>query len=388
MKEGWQTRKLGEVLEVQNGYAFDSTAFNSTKGMPLIRIRDLKAGVETETRFDGGYDKKYVVGAGDLLIGMDGEFGCYEWKGDPALLNQRVCRLQGFTSDIVPRFLFYGVNRHLKAIEDVTGYATVKHLSSKQILDIEFPLPPLLEQQRIVGTLDEAFDSIGTAKANAEKNLQNAHALFESYLQSVFSQRDKGWNERTLSEVSQEFGRGKSKHRPRNDPKLYNGPYPFIQTGDISNADHWLINYTQTYSEVGLAQSRLWPKGTICIAIVGATVGETAILDFEACFPDSVIGIVVNEQSADNEYVEYLLQSFKTLLKEKGKGTARDNINLGTFENQKFPFPPLKQQKEIVVTLNALAEETQHLESIYQQKLAALEELKKSLLHQAFSGEL
>src|SRR5271163_2288904 len=129
MKNGWCTKKLGDLLDVQNGYAFDSSSFNASQGMPLIRIRDLKAGTETETRFVGDYEKKYIVKTGDLLIGMDGEFGCYEWKGNPALLNQRVCRLQSFTSGLVPRFLFYGVNSHLKAIEDATGYATVKHLS-------------------------------------------------------------------------------------------------------------------------------------------------------------------------------------------------------------------------------------------------------------------
>jgi type I restriction enzyme S subunit len=202
MKNGWQTKKLADVLEVQNGYAFDSKAFNSSKGMPLIRIRDLKTGTETETRYSGNYDEKYVVNAGDLLIGMDGEFGCYKWEGGRALLNQRVCRLQRFASNLLPRFLFYGANSHLKAIEDVTGFATVKHLSSKQILGIEFPLPPLAEQQRIVDLLDEAFEGIATAKANAEKNLQNARALFESQLQSVFTQHGEGWVEKTLEEAA------------------------------------------------------------------------------------------------------------------------------------------------------------------------------------------
>ena len=164
MKKGWETKRLGDVLEVQNGYAFDSAGFNPTKGLPLIRIRSLKPGTETETRFAGGYDKRYVVNAGDLLIGMDGEFGCYQWRGEPALLNQRVCRLQGFSGELIPRFLFYGVNDYLKAIEDVTGYATVKHLSSKQILAIEFPAPPLPEQQRIVALLDEAFAGLATAQ--------------------------------------------------------------------------------------------------------------------------------------------------------------------------------------------------------------------------------
>ena len=274
-------------------------------------------------------------------------------------------------------------------VSEVSG-ATGSHTRAKTdlILHQQIPVPPLPEQQRIVGILDEVFQGIATAKAHAEKNLQNARAIFQSHLQSIFTQRGPGWDEKRLSEVSDEFGRGKSKHRPRNDPKLYGGHYPFVQTGDISNADHWLTTYSQTYNDVGLAQSRLWPKGTICVAIVGATVGETAILDFEACFPDSVIGIVVNEQIADNEYVEYLLQAFKSLLKEKGKGTARDNINLGTFEHQRFPFPSLKLQKHIVATLSSLRDETQQLASVYERKLVELEDLKRSFLHQAFTGKL
>jgi type I restriction enzyme S subunit len=387
MKNGWQTKTLGDVLEVQNGYAFDSKFFNSSKGVPLVRIRSLKAGTETETRFGGVYDKKYLVKAGDLLIGMDGEFGCYEWKGSPALLNQRVCRLQEFASSVVPRFVFYGVNSHLKAIEDVTGYATVKHLSSKQILGIKFPVPPRSEQQRVVGILDEAFEGIATAKANAEKNLQNARALFESYLQSVFTRRGPGWKEKTLEEISTTFGRGKSKHRPRNEPKLYGGKYPFIQTGDIRNADHFISEHSQTYNEVGLAQSKLWPKGTICITIA-ANIAETGVLGFDACFPDSVIGVVANPKEAEVDFVEYLLQFFKVRLQAMGKGSAQANINMGTFEHERFPFPPISEQQQIVSKLNSLREETRRLESIYQQKLAALETLKKSLLHQAFTGNL
>ena len=92
MKEGWDIKKLGEVLNIQNGYAFNSKLFTTEKGTPLIRIRDIKNGFNTVTNFNGPYNKKYEVNAGDFLIGMDGEFGCFEWKGDTALLNQRVCR--------------------------------------------------------------------------------------------------------------------------------------------------------------------------------------------------------------------------------------------------------------------------------------------------------
>lgn len=284
------------------------------------------------------------------------------------------------------KFLYYVLS--LRHAEIRFDWVKKAHPSVIRKLYTNIPIPTLFEQQRIVSILDEAFQAIAAAKANDEKNRQNARALFESHLQTIFIERGSGWEQMKLRDVSKDFGRGKSKHRPRNEPKLYGGKYPFIQTGDISSASHFIRDYTQTYNEIGLAQSKLWPRGTIGIAIVGATVGETAILDFDACFPDSVIGIVVDEEVADNEYVEYLLQSFKPLLKEKGKGTARDNINLGTFENQKFPFPRIGVQKEIVSALNQLDAQTRRLESVYQRKQIALDEFKKALLHQAFSGEL
>lgn len=136
-----------------------------------------------------------------------------------------------------------------------------------------------------------------------------------------------------------------------------------------------------------MAQSKLWPKGTICITIA-ANIAETAILGFDACFPDSVIGVVANPKEADVDFIEYLLQSFKARIQEMGKGSAQANINMGTFENERFPFPPVTEQKSIVAKLDALNEETQRLASLYQQKLTALDDLKKSLLHQAFSGAL
>jgi type I restriction enzyme S subunit len=286
----------------------------------------------------------------------------------------------------VPRFVFHLLSQFgLKNFAGGTGVPTLNRNDVHPVL-VEVPRD-VKEQHRIVAILDEAFDGIATAKANAEKNLQKARALFDSHLQSVFSQRGDGWQLKTLEEISTTFGRGKSRHRPRNEPKLYGGNYPFIQTGDIRNADHFITEYSQTYSEAGLAQSRLWPKGTICITIA-ANIAETAILDFDACFPDSVIGVVPNPDEAEIGFVEYLLQSFKARLQSLGKGSAQANINMGTFESERFPFPSIAQQRKIVTKLDALSEEVQRLEAIYQQKLTALADLKKSLLHQAFSGQL
>lgn len=255
------------------------------------------------------------------------------------------------------------------------------------VRELPIYVPSSDEQERIVAILDEAFDGIATAKANAEKNLQNARALFESHLQSVFTERGEGWRYMSLEEVATTYGRGKSRHRPRNAPHLYGGKYPFIQTGDIRNADHVITEYSQTYSEAGLAQSKLWPKGTVCITIA-ANIAETAVLGFDACFPDSVIGVVANPEEADVDFIEYLLQSFKARIQSMGKGSAQANINIGTFENERFPFPSVTDQKRIVSKLNILRAETQRLEAACQKKLAALDDLKKSLLNQAFSGQL
>jgi type I restriction enzyme S subunit len=193
--------------------------------------------------------------------------------------------------------------------------------------------------------------------------------------------------EKKLSEVALQFGRGKSKHRPRNDDKLYGGQFPFIQTGDVRNSDRIINSYSQKYNEVGLAQSKLWPKGTICITIA-ANIAETGILNFDSCFPDSIIGLVVDPKKADNNFAYYALQYLKVELQLQGKGSAQDNINMGTFENQCFPFPSLDTQKRVVAQLNTLSAETKQLEENYRKKLESLEELKKSILQKTFSGEL
>lgn len=307
----------------------------------------------------------------------------------PVAFNQQINAIHPNLAKAVPEFMFFQSlsGQFREQLENLASGTTVPIVNKSKFNNIEIVLPPLPEQQRIVTLLDEAFDGIATARAHAEKNLQNARAIFESHLQSVFSERGDDWQDKTLEEISITFGRGKSRHRPRNEPSLYGGKYPFIQTGDIRNAGHFITEFSQTYSEAGLAQSKLWPKGTICITIA-ANIAETGILGFEACFPDSVIGVVPNPAEAEVGFVEYLLQSFKARIQAMGKGSAQANINMGTFEDERFPFPRVLEQKKIVAKLDVLSEQTQHLESLYQQKITALDALKKSLLHRAFNGDL
>ncbi|MBO1055210.1 MAG: restriction endonuclease subunit S [Dolichospermum sp. JUN01] len=300
--------------------------------------------------------------------------------------NQAVCGILP-NERFIPEFIYYVLlSKKAELISKAAGNAQ-PNISQIKIKNTEIPVPPLPEQKRIVAIADEAFEGIDRAIRNTEKNLSNARELFESYLNTIFTQKGDGWEEKTLHEISTQFSRGKSKHRPRNDKKLYDGQYPFIQTGDIRNSNHIVNKYSQTYNEVGLAQSKLWTKGTVCITIA-ANIAETGVLDFAACIPDSIIGLVVDQNKANNMFVEYMLQAFKFILKAKGQGSAQDNINMGTFESQTFPFPLIDEQEKIVEKLDFLSTETQRLEIIYRQKIAALKELKQSILQKAFTGEL
>jgi type I restriction enzyme S subunit len=386
VKAGWQRKQIGDLCEVIAGQSPEGKFYNvGGNGMAFYQgKKDFgEKFIEAPTTWTTQITK--IAREGDILMSVRAPVGPVNFTIDEICIGRGLAAIRS-KAELNRDFLFYQLLHLQPEIAGREG-AVFASINKAEIEALPFSLAPLPEQQRIVGILDTAFDGIATAKANAEQNLQNARALFESHLQSVFTQRGEGWKLKTLEEIAITFGRGKSKHRPRNDKKLYGGKYPFIQTGDIRNAEHFITEYSQTYSEAGLAQSKLWPKGTICITIA-ANIAETGILGFDACFPDSVIGVVTNPAEADVDFVEYLLQSFKARIQALGKGSAQANINMGTFENERFPFPSVAEQKQIVARLDALHEETQRLESLYQRKLAALDDLKKSLLHQAFSGAL
>ncbi len=385
MKKGWQMKTLGEVCIVDKCQGIH-------KNLPYVGLEQ----IESHTgRFLGSPQPLSVKSSTFKFSPEHLLYGRLRPYLNKVMLPDFTGHCSTEIFPLKPRtglsrkFLQYWFLREstVEQIDATSTGARMPRANINAVLDFEFPVPPLPEQQRIVGLLDEAFAGLATAKANAEKNVQNARALFESHLQSVFTERGKGWEQKTLEEIASTFSRGKSKHRPRNAPHLYGGKYPFVQTGDIRNADHTITEFSQTYSEAGLDQSKLWPRGTICITIA-ANIAETAILGFDACFPDSVIGLVANPKEAKAGFIEYLLQSFKARIQAMGKGSAQANINMGTFEHERFPFPPVGEQKQIVATLDDLREETQRLAHLYDRKLAALEALKKSMLHQAFTGEL
>jgi type I restriction enzyme S subunit len=401
MKEGWDVKKVSEIVEdFHQGLntAGQKIKF-ATEGYPIIQTRNLHEGqiditkkIKFMSKADWDlYKNKYKPSLGDVFLTNIGTIGktAVVTKEEDYLIHWNIFIFKFDHNKLFPFYLKYFLDSpsSFDYYNSFQKGGTVNFITKKMIANLDVPYPIIEEQKQIVAILDQAFTAIDQAKANIEKNIVNAKELFQSKLNDIFSQKGDGWEEKTLKEISIDFGRGKSKNRPRNDAKLFGGKYPFVQTGDIRNTGKILKTFSQTYNETGLAQSKLWKKGTICITIA-ANIAETAILDFDSCFPDSMIGLVVDTQKADSNYTYYALQFLKSRLQELGKGSAQDNINLGTFQKQYFPFPSIKKQKEIVIILDNINKQTVEVQSKYQRKLFGLEELKKSILQKAFAGEL
>jgi type I restriction enzyme S subunit len=393
---GWPTKKLSDVLDIQNGYAFDSKQFSSEEGMPLIRIRDISNGLKTVTNYAGKYKSIYVVRKGDFLIGMDGEFRCYEWKGEDALLNQRVCRLQNFSDELSAKFLSYGINKYLQDIEDVTGFTTVKHISASQIKNIEFPIPPIPEQQRIVAILDQAFADIERARANAEKNLKNARELFDSYLNQVFSQRGEGWVEKSLREVC-DFLNG---FAFKSSDALDESNVQLIRMGNlyknVLNLDRKPSFYPSGFADE--YKKYLLTEGDLIISLTGTTgkrdYGFT--VEVPACDRQLLLNqriAKIKEVDANQIQKRFLLRILKSPffldeLYASANGTRQANLSTSALKDIAISFPSIERQIELIAVFESIDLQCHDLEVTYKTKLKSLDELKKSLLQKAFSGEL
>ncbi|KJC62561.1 hypothetical protein UP10_01225 [Bradyrhizobium sp. LTSPM299] len=282
------------------------------------------------------------------------------------------------------RFLYYYLSSIVDLLNSLGTGATFKELSGGKLKEVTIPVPPLAEQQRIVDLLDEAFAGLATAKANGEKNLQNARALFESHLQSVL--RSKKWKWRTLGDLCDGVEYGSSAKSKKE------GKVPVLRMGNIQDGrlDWENLVYTNDKDEI---QKYLLNHNDVLFNRTNSPelVGKTAIYKSEmpAIFAGYLIRIVRNEGLLDADFLNYFLNS--QIAFDYGKTVVISSVNQANINGTKLkgypiPAPSLAEQKAIVAELDALSEETKRLTSLYERKLAALEALKKSLLHQAFAG--
>ena len=321
-----------------------------------------------------GWANDYICPENTVVIGRKGSIN------NPIYVDRKFWNVDtafGLVSNrnlLLPRYLFYFCVCF--DFEKLNTTVTIPSLTKTNLLQIKISLPPLEEQEKIIHRLDKLCHLIELKK----EQLKRLDILAKSRFIEMFGDpisNNRNWPVSHLNDLGT-ISRGVSKNRPRNAPELLGGIYPLIQTGDIANAGTYLTAYTSTYSELGLKQSKMWPSGTLCITIA-ANIAKTAILTFDACFPDSVVGFLSSNKT-NQLFVHYWFSFFQKILEEQAPESAQKNINMQILQNLDVICPPLSLQNEFAL----FVEELDKSKFTIRKSLEKLETLYRALLQEYF----
>lgn len=376
---------LGEVATYINGRAFKPSEWEET-GLPIIRIQNLTESNKKYNYSSRTFDEKFRIQNDDLLFAWSASLGAFIWKGGDAWLNQHIFKVEP-KPFIQKRYLYYFLLYVIADLYAKTHGSGMVHITKGPFMSTPIQVPSRPEQKRIVEKIDELFSGLDAAESELQVAKKRLHAFQQAILKSIFARFDIETQGKYLSEIG-EYGRGKSKHRPRNDVKLFeNGQYPFIQTGEIRNAHDIITKAPKYYNDFGLAQSKLWPVGTLCITIA-ANIAETAFLGIDACFPDSVVGFIADPEKINVKFIEYYFRLIKYKLSAFAPATAQKNINLDILDQIKFPYCDITIQNETVDEIERNFQACNNVSEIITIASEQLFSIRQGILKQAFEGGL
>lgn len=361
-------------------------------GVNWIKISDATASgkfiYETKEKIKpSGVSRSRLVKPGDFLLSNSMSFGRPYIMQTTGCIHDGWLVLSDYEKCFDQSFLYHllGSPVVFDQFDRLAAGSTVRNLNIELASRVTLPVPPLPEQHRIVAILDEAFNGITTAKANAEKNLQNARALFESHLQSVFTERGEGWVLKKVSEIAK-HSLGKMLDKAKNKGE----PQPYLRNINVRWFTFDLTDLLEMPFLPTEAEKYTAVKGDVLIC-EGGYPGRAAIWneDYPIYFQKALHRVRFHEPELNKWFVYYLsVQASSGQLKQHFSGTGIQHFTGEVLARFPIPVPPLPELRLAVAKFDALSDETQRLESLYQQKLTALDDLKRSLLHQAFSGQL
>lgn len=382
-------------------YIVDSTEYNEKYKTPVLTAgKSFVIGYTNEET--GIYDSLPVIIFDDFTTSS--QYVNFKFKVKSSAMKI----LTANTDFVLPKYIFY----RMQIIN--FDHSTHKRYWIQHYSKLKVQIPTLSEQEKIIQKIEELFSELDRGVETLQTIKQQLAVYRQAVLKEAFEgkwtysqrsslsqnlhfkklQNDENnklspippeWKYVHLSELG-DLSRGKSKHRPRNDEKLFeNGKYPFFQTGDVKSANKILIDCEKKYGEFGLAQSKLWPAGTLCITIA-ANIAETCFLGVDGCFPDSIVGFTPFDNIVDKEYIRYFIESSKKRLWAFAPATAQKNINLTTLENLIIPYCNIDEQKYIVQEIESRLSVCDSIEQTVDTALAQAEAMRQSILKKAFEG--
>ena len=442
MPHGWAVATLGDTCSVVQGQSPPGYTYNTdADGLPFLQGK-AEFGYIYPTPVKWCSAPSKIAEPDDVLISVRAPVG------PTNLCEIRSCIGRGLAAirpedDIPSKYILYAIRASADDLRAKAAGTTFEAIKGDDLRLHSIPVAPLHEQRRIVAEIEKQFTRLDASVAALRRTRANlkryrasvlhaacsgelapteaelARAEGREYepadvlLERILAERrahweaqekrrgkyqepaapdtsdlpplPEGWVWVTLPQLG-ELNRGKSKHRPRNDARLLGGSYPFVQTGDVKHSNGWITQHSQTYSEFGLAQSRLWPTGTLCITIA-ANIADTGILSYPACFPDSVVGFVADELVAV-KFFELFIRTQRDNLEQFAPATAQKNINLQVLSELVVPLPPLAEQRRIVAEVERRLSVIQQAEAAVEASLHRAERLRQSILKRAFSGQL
>lgn len=380
-----KTVPLGEIVTFKGGGTPDKSVSGYWGGdVPWASVKDFKStSISRTTDYITQEGVKNsatsIIPAGTIIVPTRMAVGKAAICTIDVAINQDLKALLP-SKHVETRYLLHALLASSGELERHATGATVKGITLDVLRKLQIPLPSLLEQRRIAAVLDQA-DALRRLRRDSLARLGD---LGQAIFYEMFG--DPITNPKALPTVKLStlgaLDRGVSRHRPRNDPALLGGPHPLIQTGDVSRADDKITTYSSTYSDLGLKQSKMWPRGTLCITIA-ANIADTAILDFDACFPDSVVGFN-GKDDVVNFYVHCWFKLTKGELERLAPAVAQKNINLAILRELDIIRPSDKDLTEFHARMRTLSEHADYIRT----EMSKLDELFASLQHRAFRGEL
>ncbi|EPC0894388.1 restriction endonuclease subunit S [Citrobacter freundii] len=406
--DSWQRIPMDAIAKITNGFAFKSSEFNTNKdGLPLIRIRDVLKG-NTSTYYSGPVPKGYLVNPEDLIVGMDGDFNTTIWCSEPALLNQRVCKIDIDEDKYSKRFFFHTLPGYLSAINANTSSVTVKHLSSRTLHETLFPLPPLAEQKIIAEKLDTLLAQVDSTKARLEQIPQILKRFRQAVLTiaingkltEIFRVQNKlkdSWVEMPLEQLacSDKYSLGIGPFGSNlkvEDYREEGHPLIFVRDIRACNFSNSETRYIDSSKFEELKAHRAKP-GDLLITKMGDPPGDAAIYPSdceEAVITADCIKLRVANELALSKFILFAIMSneFREKIVEISAGVAQQKVNLKNFKKLQINIPPLPEQAEIVRRVEQLFAYADTIEKQVNSALTRVNSLTQSILAKAFRGEL
>lgn len=390
MKSGWVIKKLGEVCELIGGGTpsiHESSYYGGN--IPWATVRDMNCRViekteRTITRKGLENSASNVIPAGNVIISTHVGLGKVCFVAQDTAINQDLKGVIPLADTIQRSFLYYWFLSIAEYLEKSGTGSTVRGVKLDFVKNLEFPVPSLPEQKRIVAKIDAAFEKIDKLKANAERNLANAKELFQSALDEAMRPK-KGWVEKRLGEVCKTTSGGTP---IKSRPEYYDGgTIPWLRSGEVCRKD---ISETEMFiTPLGVENSsaKLMPPDTVVVAMYGATAAQVGILRIEATTNQAVCGILPNDKFRP-EFLYYYFRSIQDKLAARAQGGAQPNISQQKIKETTVPLISLSEQDEIVTCLTRATDEIELLQRHYTRQIADCAEMRQSVLRDAFEGRL